>query len=363
MPAKLKRVEENDVPSFLWRSVPDEAALAALPESERIGSEHDSRQVFDRLAGTWTYWGWKGGYFDREEDAEAFYDELRYMLATQKAAPNSPQWFNTGLHWAYGIDGPSQGHYYVDYRTGQLRRLRDRLRAPAAARLLHPGDQRRPRQRGRHHGPLGARGAPVQVRLRHRHQLLRAPRRGRAALRRRPLLGPDVVPQDRRPRRRRDQVGRHHAPRRQDGGGRRRPSRHRALHQLEGEGGAEGRRPRHRLEDHRPAPQGDHEGLRQLRGRRRRLLRSPEEPGAEARGPRRQEGAGARRTTSAASSSSRGRATPTSTSRSTTPTGIRKPTSPSPARTRTTPSASPTSSSTPSRPTATGSSTAAPPAR
>ncbi len=76
--------------------------------------------MFDRLAGTWTYWGWKGGYFDSEADARAFFDELRYMLATQKAAPNSPQWFNTGLHWAYGIDGPSQGHFYADHKTGQV---------------------------------------------------------------------------------------------------------------------------------------------------------------------------------------------------------------------------------------------------
>ena len=120
VPARLKKVEENDVPSFLWRSVPDTAALASLPEGERSTSEIDSRQVFDRLAGTWTYWGWKGGYFDKEDDAEAFFDELRFMLATQKAAPNSPQWFNTGLHWAYGIDGPSQGHYYVDHRTGRV---------------------------------------------------------------------------------------------------------------------------------------------------------------------------------------------------------------------------------------------------
>src|SRR5579859_797366 len=120
VPAKLKRVEENAVPSWLWRSVPDEAALAQLPAGERTVSERDARQVFDRLAGTWTYWGWKGGYFDGEEDAEAFFDELRCMLATQKAAPNSPQWFNTGLHWAYGIDGPSQGHYYVDDFTKEL---------------------------------------------------------------------------------------------------------------------------------------------------------------------------------------------------------------------------------------------------
>ncbi len=122
VPKHLRRVEENDVPSFLWRSVADEDKLAALPEGERTGSETDARQVFDRLAGTWTYWGWKGGYFASEADASAFRDELAYMLATQKVAPNSPQWFNTGLHWAYGIDGPGQGHFYVDYRTGQLTR-------------------------------------------------------------------------------------------------------------------------------------------------------------------------------------------------------------------------------------------------
>ncbi|KQT61065.1 ribonucleotide-diphosphate reductase subunit alpha [Methylobacterium sp. Leaf456] len=120
VPARLKRIEENSVPSFLWRSVPDEAALAALPEDERYVSEISSTQVFDRLAGCWTYWGWKGGYFSSEEDASAFQDELRFMLARQMVAPNSPQWFNTGLHWAYGIDGPSQGHYYCDYRTGEL---------------------------------------------------------------------------------------------------------------------------------------------------------------------------------------------------------------------------------------------------
>ena len=116
----LKKVEENSVPSWLWRSVPDERALNELPERERSGGEADARQVFDRLAGTWTYWGWKGGYFTSEDDARAFFDEHRYMLAMQMAAPNSPQWFNTGLHWAYGIDGPGQGHYYVDFETKEL---------------------------------------------------------------------------------------------------------------------------------------------------------------------------------------------------------------------------------------------------
>ena len=121
IPAHIRKVEEETVPSWLWRGVPDEKALAGLPETERFIGEQSCKQVFDRLAGTWTYWGWKGGYFSTEADAQAFFDEHRYMLAMQMVAPNSPQWFNTGLHWAYGIDGPSQGHFYVDYKTGQLK--------------------------------------------------------------------------------------------------------------------------------------------------------------------------------------------------------------------------------------------------
>jgi ribonucleoside-diphosphate reductase alpha chain len=120
VPARLKKVEEESVPSWLWRSAADQDALQDLPETDRFTGEHSCKQVFDRLAGTWTYWGWKGGYFSSEADAQAFFDEHRYMLAMQMVAPNSPQWFNTGLHWAYGIDGPSQGHFYVDFQTGQL---------------------------------------------------------------------------------------------------------------------------------------------------------------------------------------------------------------------------------------------------
>ncbi|HEV2649763.1 MAG TPA: adenosylcobalamin-dependent ribonucleoside-diphosphate reductase, partial [Rhizomicrobium sp.] len=111
IPTALKPIPEEGVPEFLWRKSAD---------SDETRGENSAKEVFDRLAGTWAYWGWKGGYFDNEEDAHAFKDELSYMLATQKAAPNSPQWFNTGLHWAYGIDGPSQGHYYVDYISGRL---------------------------------------------------------------------------------------------------------------------------------------------------------------------------------------------------------------------------------------------------
>ncbi|MCL1908436.1 MAG: adenosylcobalamin-dependent ribonucleoside-diphosphate reductase [Holophagaceae bacterium] len=83
--------------------------------------ERDSRQVFHRLAGCWKHWGESNGYFSSQEDAQCFYDELVYMLANQMCAPNSPQWFNTGLHYAYGICGPSQGHSYVDPKSGEMR--------------------------------------------------------------------------------------------------------------------------------------------------------------------------------------------------------------------------------------------------
>ena len=121
IPARLKPVAEKGVPTWLRRHQPDDKALAALPDEERLSGEQSAKQVFDRLAGTWTYWGWQHGYFTAEADARAFFDELRAMLARQVAAPNSPQWFNTGLHWAYGIDGPAQGHFYADAKTGEVR--------------------------------------------------------------------------------------------------------------------------------------------------------------------------------------------------------------------------------------------------
>ncbi len=120
IPSITRRVPEDGVPEWLWRSEPDEAKLNDQPEDERFGGEHDSRQVFDRLAGCWTYWGWHYGYFTDVDSAQAYYDEMRYMLARQMAAPNSPQWFNTGLHWSYGIAGPAQGHRYCDHETGEV---------------------------------------------------------------------------------------------------------------------------------------------------------------------------------------------------------------------------------------------------
>ena len=121
VPKRVRPVREKGVPAWLRRKEADPEALESLPEDERYGAENDARCVFDRLAGTWTYWGWKGGLFYDESSARAFFDELRFMLATQRAAPNSPQWFNTGLHWAYGIDGPAQGHYYADMENGEVK--------------------------------------------------------------------------------------------------------------------------------------------------------------------------------------------------------------------------------------------------
>jgi ribonucleoside-diphosphate reductase alpha chain len=121
IPKALKYVDEPGVPSFLARRVADEEALAKLPSEERLTGEDDATAVFDRMAGAWAWWGWKGGYFSSEQDAKNYYDEMRFMLVSQKAAPNSPQWFNTGLHWSYGIEGPAQGHYICDIKTGECK--------------------------------------------------------------------------------------------------------------------------------------------------------------------------------------------------------------------------------------------------
>jgi ribonucleoside-diphosphate reductase alpha chain len=130
VPAVLRPVPEDGVPEWLWRREPDHQALAKLPERERFVGERDSREVFERLAGCWTYWGFKHGYFEDEPQTRAFFDEMVTMLASQAAAPNSPQWFNTGLHWAYGITGPAQGHFYCDPETGELLRSQNAYEHP-----------------------------------------------------------------------------------------------------------------------------------------------------------------------------------------------------------------------------------------
>ena len=241
--------------------------MAELPEAERFGPEKDARQVFDRMAGAWTYWGWKGGYFSSEEDAQTFHDELCYMLAMQMAAPNSPQWFNTGLHWAYGIDGPGQGHYYVDFETGELVRSASAYEHPQPHACFIQSVQDDLVNENGIMDLVGPRGAPLQIWLGHGLELLPPARRRRAAFGRRQILRPDELPQDRRPGGRRDQVRRHHEARGQDGDRRRRSPRHRGFHQLEGAGRAEGCGASRRLQGLPEASDRDHEGLRELRGR------------------------------------------------------------------------------------------------
>jgi ribonucleoside-diphosphate reductase alpha chain len=111
----------------------DEAGepLADGDGNRATGPERSAKQVFDRLAGTWRWWGENHGYFATPSDAQAFEDELKYMLATQMAAPNSPQWFNTGLHHAYGLTGPAQGFWYVDPETEELVASPDSYSRPA----------------------------------------------------------------------------------------------------------------------------------------------------------------------------------------------------------------------------------------
>ena len=122
VPSDTALVADDNFPDWLQRRRPAEDA--------KLGSETDARAVFNRMAGCWSYWGWAGGYFNAESDARCFYDEIRYMLAMQMAAPNSPQWFNTGLHWAYGLTGGAQGHYYVDAQTGKAKASQDAYSRP-----------------------------------------------------------------------------------------------------------------------------------------------------------------------------------------------------------------------------------------
>ena len=122
-----KYFRKAGVPQF------DEDGNQILDESGQpeLGPEKSAKQVFSRLAGTWRHWGEKEGYFADSDDATAFEDELKYMLARQMAAPNSPQWFNTGLNWAYGLTGPAQGFWYVDGATGDLESSPDSYSRPA----------------------------------------------------------------------------------------------------------------------------------------------------------------------------------------------------------------------------------------
>ena len=131
IPAATKRVPEDGIEPWLQRSIPDRDILDSMDEASRFGAETDARQIFHRIAGCWAYWGVKTGTFD-DANAHIFYDEMVYLLAHQMAAPNSPQWFNTGLNWAYGISRPQKGHFRVNPETKQCEEVFDPYEYPQA---------------------------------------------------------------------------------------------------------------------------------------------------------------------------------------------------------------------------------------
>ena len=137
IPAQWSQVAADIMVSKYFRKagVPqyDEAGNVILDDEGNTvtGAETSARQVIRRLSSTWRWWGETNDYFATAEDAEAFQDELAYMLLHQMAAPNSPQWFNTGLHHQYGITGTEQGFWYVDPETGEATPSEDAYSRPA----------------------------------------------------------------------------------------------------------------------------------------------------------------------------------------------------------------------------------------
>ena len=104
---------------------------AGVPQKDgSLGRETSIKQVAHRLVECWRSWGMKYGYFASEQDSRVFYDELVYAILNQSAAPNSPQWFNTGLYNSYGITGKAQGHYFVHPETGKLSRSKNAYEHP-----------------------------------------------------------------------------------------------------------------------------------------------------------------------------------------------------------------------------------------
>jgi ribonucleoside-diphosphate reductase alpha chain len=96
---------------------------AGVPQPDgSTGRENSIKQVAHRMAHCWRMWGERNGYFATQKDSQIFYDELIYAILNQACVPNSPQWFNTGLHEVYGITGKPQGHYYVDEKDGVLKK-------------------------------------------------------------------------------------------------------------------------------------------------------------------------------------------------------------------------------------------------
>lgn len=122
VPNKTQRIAEENVPVWLQKSIPANESV--------LGRETSIKQTINRLVGCWTYHGWLNGYFQSEEEAQIFFDEIRYMMINQICVPNSPQWFNTGLHWAYGITGRSGNQYHYDRILKQIAKSQNAYEHP-----------------------------------------------------------------------------------------------------------------------------------------------------------------------------------------------------------------------------------------
>jgi ribonucleoside-diphosphate reductase alpha chain len=185
---------------------------AGVPQPDgSTGSEKSIKQVAHRMANCWKDWGMRYSYFATAKDADIFYDEIVYTITGQLAAPNSPQWFNTGLHSSYAITGKPQGHYYVDPKTEKLEKSTSAYERPQphACFILSVDDD------------LVNEGGIMDLWVREARIFKYgsgvgtnySKLRGDNEKLRRVFLGPDVVPEDRRPCRRRHKIRRHHPSR------------------------------------------------------------------------------------------------------------------------------------------------------
>jgi len=120
IPVCLKEVREDDVPPWLWRHAADQEAIERLGPEGRTRPETGLQAIVNRIAGSWAYQGWKSGYFDSDQDARAFYDEIRWLLFHQHLSPEIAVWRHEGVFWAYGIEETPSGAI-TDYRTGGMR--------------------------------------------------------------------------------------------------------------------------------------------------------------------------------------------------------------------------------------------------
>ena len=187
--APAAKVAEHDVPEWLWRSMPDETALAALPQDRALRRRDAARA---RSSTAWPAPGPTGAGRAATSTAKTMPAPSTTSIAScwrrRSARPTRRNGSTPACTGPTASTGRARATGYVDHRDGEARPSVVRLRASAAACLLHPERRRRPGERRRHHGPVGARGAPLQVRLGHRLQLLAPARRGRAAVGRRQVV-------------------------------------------------------------------------------------------------------------------------------------------------------------------------------